>query len=195
MRVLIGCEFSGVVREAFAALGHDAWSCDLLPTEQPGQHIQGDVRDVLGDGWDMMIAHPPCQYLCNSGVRWLYRDDTRWDELINAAAFFRLMLNAPIPAIAVENPVMHRYARQLVGQPQSQSIQPYEHGHGESKRTCLWLKNLPLLKPSAPVPGREQRIWKLPPGANRARERSRTYPGIAAAMAVQWGTLEMAVSS
>ncbi len=185
-RALIGCEFSGVVREAFAAQGWDAWSCDILPTEHPGQHLQCDVRDVLNDGWDIAVFHPPCTYLCNSGVRWLHTDPDRWELLIEAAAFFRELLNAPIPAIAIENPVMHRYARRLVGMNHTQTFQPWQFGHGECKRTCLWLKNLPALKPTDVVEGREQRIWKMPPSADRAQERSRTFTGIASAMAVQF---------
>lgn len=185
-RVLVACEFSGIVRNAFAKLGWDAWSCDLLPSEKPGQHFQGDVRDILSVGWDLLIAHPECTYLTNSGVRWLHRDAKRWLKLFEGAAFFREMLNAPVKHVAVENPIMHKYAVELVCQKPNQIIQPWQHGHGETKATCLWLKNLPLLKPTNIVAGREQRIWKLPPGADRWKERSRTFPGIAAAMAKQW---------
>lgn len=187
MNVLIACEYSGAVRDAFKELGHYAVSCDLLPTEKPGHHYQGDVFDVINEGWDLMIAHPPCTYLSNSGVRWLYSDPERWKEMIKGAVFFRKLLEAPIPRIAIENPVMHGYAKEIIGVDQSQSIQPYEFGHGEQKRTCLWLKNLPLLQPTNIVEGREQRIWKLSPGDDRWKERSRTFEGIAKAMAEQWG--------
>jgi len=189
MRVLVCCEFSGVVRDAFIAAGHNAVSCDLLPSERPGPHYQGDVRDILGDGWDLMIAHPPCTRLANSGVRWLHERNL-WDEMREAAEFFRLLLDAPIPRIAVENPIPHRYALEIIGRKYDQIIQPWQFGHGETKATCLWLKNLPPLHPTNIVAGREHRIWKMPPSPRRALERSRTYPGIARAMAEQWGTLD-----
>lgn len=181
MRVLIACEYSGTVREAFAARGHDAWSCDLLDTEIPGQHIKGDVLAVLGDGWDLMIAHPPCTHLAVSGARW-FKDKVR--EQAEALAFVRALLAAPIPKIALENPVS--VIATQIRRP-SQTIQPWQFGHGETKRTCLWLQNLPPLTPTDIVDGREGRIWKLPPSPDRWKERSRTYPGIAAAMASQWG--------
>lgn len=181
MRVLIACEYSGTVREAFAARGHDAWSCDLLDTEIPGQHIKGDVLAVLGDGWDLMIAHPPCTHLAVSGARW-FKDKAR--EQAEALAFVRALLAAPIPKIALENPVS--VIATQIRRP-SQTIQPWQFGHGETKRTCLWLQNLPPLTPTDIVDGREGRIWKLPPSPDRWKERSRTYPGIAAAMASQWG--------
>lgn len=185
-RVLVACEYSGAVRDAFAKLGWDAWSCDLLPTEKPGQHYQGDVRNILREGWDILIAHPECTYLTNSGVRWLHTDAKRWLKLFEGAAFFREMLNAPVEHIAVENPIMHKYAAELVRQAPTQIIQPWQHGHGETKATCLWLKNLPRLTPTNIVEGREQRIWKLPPSADRWKERSRTFSGVAEAMANQW---------
>lgn len=197
MRVLVACEYSGVVRRAFAARGHDAWSCDLLPAEDgSNRHIIGDARTLLGDGWDLlMVAHPPCTRLCNSGVRWLHvpppgrsAPEMRAD-LASAAALFSDFWNAPIERIAVENPVMHGHAKALIRNyaPPAQSIQPWQFGHGETKRTCLWLKNLPPLTPTEIVAGREQRVFRMPPGPERWKERSRFYPGIAAAMAEQWG--------
>lgn len=198
-RVLIACEFSGIVRRAFAAQGHDAWSCDLLPADdRSNKHIVGDVRAILGDGWDLlMVAHPPCTRLCNSGVRWLHTPppgktrDEMWAELDDGAALFSACWNAPIPRIAVENPVMHKHAKaRIVGYVEfAQSIQPYEFGHPETKRTCLWLKNLPPLTPTEIVAGREARVHRMPPGPDRWRERSRFFPGIAQAMASQWGPL------
>ena len=198
-RVLIGCEFSGVVRRAFTALGHDAWSCDLLPAEDgSNHHITGDVRDVLHDGWDLlMVAHPPCTRLCNSGVRWLNTPPPgktavqMHAELIEGAALFSDLWNAPIPRIAIENPVMHGHAKALIHdyQPPAQSVQPWQFGHGETKRTCLWLRNLPPLVATQVVDGREQRVHRMPPGPNRWKERSRTFQGIAHAMAAQWGAL------
>ena len=190
MKVLVACEYSGVVRDAFIQSGHDAISCDLLPTDAPGPHYQGDVRDILGDGWDLMIAHPPCTRLCNSGVRWLHEREL-WHDMREAALFFRSLLDADIPRIAVENPVMHKYAVEIIGRRQDCCVQPYEHGHPESKRTCFWLKNLPPLLPTDNVTGREQKMWKLPPSKDRWKIRSQTYPGIAAAMAEQWGGLQI----
>jgi hypothetical protein len=186
VRVLVACEYSGRVRDAFLAEGHDAMSCDLLPTEVPGPHFQGDVREVLYDGWDLLVGHPECTYLCNSGVRWLSTDPSRWAKLVTAAGFFLELWNAPIEMIALENPVMHGHAKRLIGVEQSQTIQPWQFGHGETKATCLWLKNLPLLRPTDTVPGREARIHRMPPGPNRWKERSRTFQGIATAMAKQW---------
>jgi len=187
--VLVACEFSGVVRDAFLALGHNAISCDLLPTESPGPHIHGDVRDVLDRGWDMMIAHPSCQYLCNSGVRWLYckdgsLDEERWQNMREAGEFFRLLLNAPIERICVENPIPHKHA-QLP--PYSQILHPHQHGHGESKATCLWLRGLPDLKPTAIVEGRKPRVHFESPGPDRWKRRSITYTGIGDAIARQYG--------
>ena len=199
MRVLVACEFSGVVRDAFAALAHDAWSCDLLPTERPGQHIEGDVRDVLHQGWDLMIAHPPCTYLTNAGVRHLHsvpskngvltkvHGEERWRLMREAAAFFRDLLHAPIPRIAVENPIPHRYAVESIGRKYDQLIQPWQFGHGETKATCLWLKGLPKLTPTQVVDGREARVHRMSPSPDRWKERSRTFEGIGRAMAAQWG--------
>jgi len=181
MKVLVACEFSGIVRDAFAYCGHDAWSCDLLPTERIGQHICGDVLGVLGEGWDLMIAHPPCTHLAVSGARW-FKD--KQAEQAEAVEFFMALVNAPIPRIAVENPVSIMSTRY---RKPDQIIQPWQFGHGETKATCLWLKNLPPLKPTAVVNGRAARVHRMPPGPDRWRERSRTYPGIAAAMADQWG--------
>lgn len=186
-RVLVACEFSGTVRDAFIEAGHDAVSCDLLPTESPGPHIEGDVLDVLDRGWDLMVAHPPCTYLANSGVRWLYERDLRWQKLIEGAAFFRKLLNAPIPYVAVENPVMHKWARKIVGRGPDQTIQPWQFGHGETKAICLWLKRLPPLRPTKVVHGREARVHRMAPGEDRSKERSRFYEGVARAMADQWG--------
>lgn len=187
MKVLVACEFSGVVREAFKAGGHDAWSCDLLPTEILGQHIQDDVLKHLDDGWDLMIAHPPCTYLCNSGVRWLHEIPGRWEQMIEASLFFRRLYESSITKIAIENPIPHKYAMNIIKVGYKQIIQPWQFGHGETKATCLWLRNLPKLQPTNIVPGREQRIWKLPPSETRSIERSRTFKGIAGAMAEQWG--------
>lgn len=179
-RVLVACEYSGSVRDAFARLGWDAWSCDLLPSEKPGQHYQGDVRDILREGWDIMVAHPPCTHLAVSGARWFA---AKQREQAEALDFVRLLLSAPIQHIALENPVSIISSK--IRKP-DQVIQPWQHGHGETKATCLWLKNLPRLTPSNVVEGREQRIWKLPPSADRWKERSRTFSGVAQAMANQW---------
>lgn len=221
MRVLVACEFSGIVREAFKAKGHDAWSCDLLPTEIPGQHIQGDVLETINDGWDMMIAHPPCTYLAVSGLHWNKKIPGRADKTNDALFFVRLLLGAKIQRIALENPIscISRYIRKP-----DQIIQPFDFGHPESKATCLWLKNLPLLKSTDCVwwknyrckcgyvfesalgkygcancggdMGAAKPLWdnqtksgqnKLPPSKDRWKNRSRTYSGIANAMAEQWG--------
>lgn len=185
-RVLVGCEYSGRVRDAFSARGWDAWSCDLLPSESPGNHYQGDVRDILySQRWDIFIAHPACTRIANSGVRWL-RERGLWMDMRIASDFFRDMLEAPVKHIAVENPIPHKYALDRIGRKYDQIIQPWQHGHGETKATCLWLKNLPKITPSNIVTGREQRIWKLPPSEDRWKERSRTFSGIAVAMADQW---------
>lgn len=183
MRVLVACEFSGTVRDAFASRGHDAWSCDILPTETPGHHFQCDVADILGHGWDLMIAHPPCTHLAVSGARW-FREKV--DVQREALDFVRLLMAAPIPRIAIENPVS--IISSHIRRP-DQIIQPWQFGHGEMKTTCLWLKNLPRIRATNVVEGREQRVWKLPPSENRWAERSRTYQGIADAMAAQWGRL------
>ena len=196
MNVLVACEYSGVVRDAFIAKGHNAISCDILPTDSPGPHIEGDAISLLGCSWDLLIAHPPCTYLCNSGVCHLHRDPDRWGELDEAADFFKIFLAADVERIAIENPIMHKYAKQKIGcGQQSQVIQPYMFGHMEQKATCLWLKGLPNLKPTKDVkeqmmklPNKKrQRLHYLSPGENRAKERSKTYTGIAAAMAEQWG--------
>jgi site-specific DNA-cytosine methylase len=181
MRVLVACEFSGAVREAFAAQGHDAWSCDLLETEIPGQHIVGDVLDVLGDGWALMVAHPPCTHLAVSGARW-WKD--KQQEQADALEFVRALMAAPIERIALENPVSK--ISSAIRKP-DQIVQPWQFGHGETKATCLWLKGLPKLRPTDVVEGREPKVHHMAPGPNRWRERSRTYAGIAAAMANQWG--------
>ena len=181
MRVLVACEYSGRVRDAFRALGHDAMSCDLLPTEVQGPHYEGDVFDIIDDGWDLMIAHPPCTHLAVSGARW-FKD--KLAEQAEALAFVRRLLDAPIPRIALENPISIISSR--ICRP-DQIIQPWQFGHGETKATCLWLKGLRLLEPTNVVDGREARVHKMSPSPDRWKERSRTYEGIAAAMADQWG--------
>ena len=182
-RVLVACEYSGRVRDAFAAKGWEAWSCDLLSSEQPhGNHYEGPVEDLLSQHWDLMIAHPPCTHLAVSGARWFKE---KQEEQRQALEFVRLLLNAPIERIALENPVSIISSR--IRKP-DQIIQPWQFGHGETKATCLWLKNLPKLKPTQIVDGRENKVHRMPPGPNRWKERSRTYLGIAAAMADQWGS-------
>lgn len=195
LNVLIGCEFSGVVREAFRLRGHHAWSCDILPAADGSPyHIQDDVRNHLDIGWDLAIFHPPCTCLANSGVRWLYGgkgttvDPKRWAAMEQGAALFLACLNAPIPSIAVENPVMHGHAQRIIGRGPDQTVQPWMFGHGEIKRTCFWLKNLPDLEPTDIVPGRVPRVHHEPPHPDRWKRRSITYQGIADAMASQWGT-------
>ena len=183
MRVLVACEFSGVVREAFRSRGHDAWSCDLLPTEQPGAHIQDDVLAHLNDGWDLMVAHPPCTLLARAGARWWASAPAGAQEA--ALQFVRDLLAAPIPHIALENPP-GRIGTQI--RPADQYIQPWQHGHGETKMTGLWLVGLPLLTATCVVDGRKPNVHYAAPGASRWKNRSRTLPGIAAAMAAQWGT-------
>jgi hypothetical protein len=165
----------------------DAVSLDLLPSDQPGPHLQMDIYDLQDWSWDLMIAHPPCTYLCNSGVRWLGDDEERWDNMREGADFFKFLLDRPVRHIAVENPIMHRYAVDIIGRRQNQVVQPWMFGHGETKATCLWLKNLPPLKATDVVEGREPRIHRLPPSPERWRLRSITYQGIADAMALQWG--------
>jgi len=204
-RVLIACEESGTMRRAFAARGHDAWSCDLQPARDgSNRHIIGDVRDHLADGWDLLIvAHPPCTRLCNSGVRWLHKAPPgrtlpeMWAELDAGAALFSACWNAPIPRVAVENPVMHRHAKARIVnfRPHSQSVQPWQFGTDPAgpdnikKRTCFWLRGLPPLVPTGTLDGSTARdeIHKAPPGPDRAERRSRFFPGLAAAMADQWG--------
>jgi site-specific DNA-cytosine methylase len=184
MRILVACEYSGTVRDAFRALGHDAMSCDLLPTEKPGPHYQGSVFDILYDNWDMMIAHPPCTHLAVSGARW-WKDKRA--EQADALDFVRTLMDCRhIPRIAIENPVS--IISTAICKP-DQIVQPWQFGHGETKATCLWLKGLPKLVPTNVVDGREQRIHKMSPGPDRWKERSRTYQGIADAMAAQWGNL------
>lgn len=189
MKVLVACEFSGIVRNAFIAKGHDAVSCDLLPTERPGQHYQCDIFDVLYKyTWDLLVAHPPCTRLCNSGVMWLERRNL-WEDMRKGAKFFeRLMCSeAVIPRVCIENPIPHKYAVAAIGRKYTQIIQPWQFGHGETKATCLWLSGLPKLSPTNIVEGREQRLHRLPPSKDRAKLRATTFQGIANAMADQWG--------
>lgn len=203
MRALVACEYSGLVRDALLAQGVDAMSCDLLPTENPGPHYQGDVRDILNDGWDMLIAHPECKYITNTAVCHLHAPDAtepslkgqpRWDALDEAAEFFRMLLNSKIKYKAIENPIPHKYAVQRIGRKYDQLIQPWQFGHKERKATCLWLDKLPKLVPTNDVkaemlllPKREQqRLHYLSPGPDRWKERSRTYQGIADAFAAQF---------
>jgi len=195
MRVLVACEYSGTVRDAFAAMGHDAMSCDLLPTDSQGNHYQGDVRDVLNDGWDLMIAHPPCTYLAVSGLHWNKRVPGREQKTEQALEFVRLLLDAPIERIALENPVSCISTR--IRKP-DQIVQPWWFGDDASKKTCLWLKNLPPLVETDRLAGDSSTRRanqtasgqnKLPPSADRWKIRSKTYPGIARAMAQQWSEL------
>lgn len=185
MRVLVACEFSGIVRDAFIARGHDAWSCDLLPSESAaGPHHTGDVRDLINNQyWDLLIAHPPCTHLAVSGARWFA---AKRKEQTEALEFVRLLLAAPVPHMVLENPisVISTHIRKP-----DQIIQPWQFGHGETKATCLWLRNLPPLCPTDIVDGREARVHRAAPSPERWKERSRTYPGIAAAMAEQWGRI------
>ena len=181
MKVLVACEYSGTVRDAFIEQGHDAISCDLLPSDVPGPHYQGDVRDILENGFDLMIAHPPCTHLAVSGARW-FKDKRQ--EQAEALDFVRLLLSAPIDKIALENPISIISSR--IRKP-NQIIQPWQFGHGETKATCLWLKNLPRLMPTDIVEGREAKVHRMSPGPDRWKLRSTTYKGIAQAMAEQWG--------
>lgn len=183
MKVLVACEFSGVVRDAFLRRGHDAWSCDLLPTESPGPHIQGDVLPVLKQSWDMVIAHPPCDYLANCGVRWRVQRD-EWAEVAEGAAFFRRFLGCA-PLWAVENPVVHRHAK--LPKPDF-TRQPWQFGDNVRKRVCWWA-NMPALRPTSDLDGStaEARVHREPPGPARKKNRARFFPGMAAAMADQWG--------
>lgn len=196
MRVLVACEFSGIVRDAFRRRGHDAVSCDFLPTEAEGPHIEGDVLKVLGDGWDLMIAHPPCTYLSVSGLHWNKRRPERAAKTEEALAFVRALLEAPIPRIALENPISAISTR--IRKP-DQILQPWMFGHPESKATCLWLKGLPLLVPTNVLPLPPGGRWsnqtpsgqnKLGPSPDRWKVRSKTYPGLAEAMAEHWGALD-----
>jgi hypothetical protein len=199
MKVLVACEFSGVVREAFHQRGHSATSADILPTEQPGDHYQGDVLDILNEGWDLMIAHPPCTYMANSGVCHLYNKDgsvnqDRWGKCVEARNFFLTLRDAPIDKICIENPIPHKYANLPK---YTQIVHPWMFGHPEQKATCLWLKGLPKLhetnnvkEPMIKLPKRErERLHYLPPSPDRQKIRSKTFEGIAAAMAEQWGDL------
>lgn len=192
MKILIACECSGVVRDAFIAEGHDAISCDLKPSERPGPHYQGDVRDVLYESWDMLIAHPVCKYLANSGVRWLHERGERWALMEEGAAFFNLFDRAEhIPRRAVENPVMHKYALERVGRRATQYVHPHFFGAPFQKLTGLWLTGLPLLKRTHFLHDYQtppkQEVWLEPPGPEREANRSRTKPEFAQAMADQWG--------
>jgi len=189
LRILVACEYSGTVRDAFITKGHDAMSCDLLPTEKPGPHYQGDVRDVLSEGWDMVIAFPPCTDLCVSGARWFA--EKRASGAQEASIAFFMLFPGCAPQVAIENPVgiMSTQYRKP-----DQVIQPWQFGHPETKATCLWLEGLPRLRPTNIVEGREQRIWKIPPSEHRAKERSRTFQGIADAFADQWGSHTFALT-
>ena len=184
MRVLVACEYSGRVRDAFRRHGHEAWSCDLLPSDaSPNYHYQGPVEDLLADGWDLMVAHPPCTHLAVSGSRHFHRKQQQQAEALD---FVRLLMAAPIPRWCIENPVS--VISTAIAPPQ-QIIQPWQFGHGEVKATCLWLQNLPRLVPTVCVEGREAKVHRMPPGPDRWKERSRTYQGIADAMGMQWGGL------
>lgn len=199
MKILIDCEFTGTIRREMEAKGHDCWSCDLLPSEDNSpKHIIGDaIEAAYRQHWDMMIAHPPCTYLTNTGVSWLHKRPERWEQLVDAANFFHKLLNAPIERIAIENPIPHKYALALIGCKYDQLIQPWMFGHMETKATCLWLRGLPKLVPTTnlkaetmALPAKVRgRLHHLPPSPDRWKERSRTYSGIAKAMADQWGTL------
>lgn len=192
MRVLVACEYSGTVRDAFTARGHDATSCDILKTESPGKHYTGDVTEILGDGWDLMIAHPPCTYLTNAANRWLYEDSSvsTASERLNlreqAIEFFLTLKNADIPMIAIENPEPHPYVISRVGK-YSDKVQPWMFGDPETKGVCLWLKNLPPLFSTLIESRRDDLKHRLPPGPDRAKLRSKFFPNMAAAMADQWG--------
>lgn len=186
MRVLVACEYSGRVRDAFLARGHDAISCDLLPTEVPGPHVQGDVSALLREPWDLVIAHPPCTYLANSGVRWLHTDPSRWERMREGAAFFMACLGANAPRVAVENPVMHGHAG--IRKPDF-TVQPWQFGDPAKKRTCFWTKGLSPLTPTSEMTAKDAvaECHLARPGPDRWKLRSRTYPGIAQAIADQWG--------
>jgi len=184
MNVLVGCEFSAIVRQAFARRGHNAWSCDLLPSEIPGNHYQKNLLDVIDGNWDLLIAHPPCTFLAVSGARWWKGREKQQEEAI---AFVLALFNCGIPKIAIENPIGKISS---VFRPPDQIIQPWMFGHGETKATCLWLKGLPLLHPTHVVQGRMARVHRMPPSPQRGKERSRTFFGIAEAMADQWGNVD-----
>lgn len=187
-RVLVACEHTGAVRDAFRSRGFDAWSCDFLKDEKNSPyHIKGDVKFHLTDGWDLMIGHPPCTYLANSGVRWLTEKSERYSEMLRGAEFFVYLLLAPIRRIAIENPIMHKYARSVILREPTQIIQPWQFGHEEQKATCLWLYNLPKLVPTDIRKGRISRVVNESQSGDRWQRRSATYRGIAEAMADQWG--------
>ncbi len=188
MKILVACEESQVVTKAFRERGHEAYSCHILPCSggHPEWHLQQDVREVIVGTWDLIIAHPPCTYLSNSGVCWLHKNPRRYEDMMNSVRFFNIFLGLRCPRVCVENPIQHGYAREFIRK-YDQIIQPWQFGHGETKATCLWLVNLPELKPTKIVSGREGRLYKLPPSPDRQRIRSRTYQGIANAMAEQWG--------
>ena len=185
-KALIACECSGIVREEMKALGWDAWSCDTQATEIPGQHYQCDVREVLSQDWDFIGAHPDCDFIANSGVQWLDRDIERWKQLWSACEFFRLFLHHPCSHIYIENPIPHKYGLRWIGKKYDQIIQPWQFGEPYQKATCLWLKGLPKLVPTEIVEDRKQACWLESPGPNRKRNRSRTYKGIAKALAQQF---------
>lgn len=185
MRVLVACEFSDTLASRIRKRGHSVLSCDLLSSEGDGPHYRGDVLDIINDGWDALVGFPPCFRLCNSGVRWLHERNL-WREMEEAALFFKKLLNSKIEKIAIENPIPHKYAIEIIGTKYSQIVQPWMFGHGETKATCLWLKGFKKLKPTNIVSGRADRIHRIPPGPDRWKERSRTFPGIADAMAEQW---------
>ena len=191
-RGLVACEYSAMVRDAFRQLGHDAWSCDILPTEGNSKyHFQEDIFECLErtGKWDLMIAHPSCQYLANSGVRWLYTNELRWQKMIEGGYFFRRLLEHPIEKIAVENPVIHKWAKLVIGRKPDQVLQPWMFGDNETKAVCLWLKNLPLLKPTVlkKPDNVESRVHNMAPHPDRSKERSRFFKGMAMSMAKQWG--------
>jgi len=193
MKVFVPCEFSGRVRDAFIAKGHDAISCDLLPTESPGPHIIGDaVKLAYSQRWDMILMFPPCTYTCNSGVRWLYLPDghknyDRWGKMYAGSIFFKDLFDAPCDKVVAESPIMHRYAQEIIEYKPDQIIQPWQFGHGETKATCLRIKGLPLLEPTNIVEGREARIHRMSPSKDRGKKRSIICQGFADAMAEQWG--------
>jgi hypothetical protein len=197
MKVLVACEYSGVVRDAFIKGGHDAISCDLLPTDSDGPHYQGDVFDIINDGFDLMIAHPPCTYLANSGVSRLYSMPGRWDQMKDGALFFKRLLEADIPKKCIENPIMHKYAKEVIGSNYTQIVHPWMFGHPEKKATCLWLRNLPKIEQTNNVKeymetlpkNKQNRMYNLPETKDRWKLRSITYSGLADAMAEQWGKL------
>lgn len=189
MRVAVLCEYSGVVRDAFIEKGHEAISCDLLPTDSPGPHIQGDCLDQDWFGYDLVIAHPPCQYLANSGVRWLHKQEGRYEKMLQSAEFFKRMLELPVPHIAVENSLPHGEAVKAIGRKYDFITHPWEHGEPYQKKTCFWTKNLPPLVPTQVTEERKEWILKLGPSDDRWKIRSKTFAGIAKAMAEQWGNL------